>query len=414
MMRRIAKKSRKGYILIAFTLSIPVAFGMVGLATDLGRMYIAKNEAQSFVDAMAITAALNLNGDRSGLTAAENAVRAGALQGAKRWHLGTNLFSPNSVPSTASDTTQVTFSTTPADPANPATTVSWTYSAGVPNGKSPISGGPPNPVNTNLAKVATSVQVPLYILPILVGSQTSRVSAAATAVRSPATSYAANTNVVPFSPISHKAANIDIDDPDDPFGFQIGQYYTLLWDKHGKTKSTTCPGDDSAAMEAFANDGKNGDIGGWLGQVCQGASVCKDALNGDGLTYDVDTGPLEFDSKEGNVTSIVHASDARVSTDDQSQSYFGDNGYAANRSGRVNGRRFVFAPVNSGIVTGGTGNNSQFTVVGFGAFLLMKSSGGVICGQYLGTGVAGQPFSGGVPAGSDPVGNAAFSVRLVQ
>jgi uncharacterized membrane protein len=36
-----------------------VLFGMAGLAIDLGRMYITKNEAQSYADSAALYAAQN-------------------------------------------------------------------------------------------------------------------------------------------------------------------------------------------------------------------------------------------------------------------------------------------------------------------------------------------------------------------
>ena len=38
-----------------------VMFGMLGLTTDLGRVYIVKNELQAFVDASSVAAALQLN-----------------------------------------------------------------------------------------------------------------------------------------------------------------------------------------------------------------------------------------------------------------------------------------------------------------------------------------------------------------
>ena len=48
----------------------------VGLAVDVGRLYVIRNELQSYTDAAALSAALKLNGTSSGLTAANAALTA--------------------------------------------------------------------------------------------------------------------------------------------------------------------------------------------------------------------------------------------------------------------------------------------------------------------------------------------------
>src|SRR5260370_2947466 len=47
---------RKGFTLIATGVCITSLLGMLGLALDLGRVYITKNETQSFTDTAAIAA----------------------------------------------------------------------------------------------------------------------------------------------------------------------------------------------------------------------------------------------------------------------------------------------------------------------------------------------------------------------
>jgi Flp pilus assembly protein TadG len=393
---RLRRKRERGYILVAFTLAAAFLIGMTGLAIDIGRMYIAKNEAQSFVDSMALTAAAKLNGDQSGVFAAAAAVSGGVST--KLWNLGTTPFS--------ADATTVEFSSSDAPGA-------WTDAAGVPV-NAYVAGGPKNPVSTDRVRVSTTVQVPLTLLRAIVPKTAQGITASATAVRSGASEYGPNTNVVPLSPTSHKAINTQIDDPDDPFGFRVGQYYTLRWEKQGSGKTTSCAGDGAQVIKYFQDyKGEN-----WLDPVCQGASTCKTALERDGLDYTIAAGPnFEIDTKEGNASSIVHASDARVGddTDSTSTSYFGDNGYLAKHLG--NGRRIVYAPVNDGTVTG-SGSNSYSRLVGFGAFLLMPAvnkNQGPICGQYLGTAIPGQPFSGGVAPGSNPTaGNIVMALRLVR
>jgi uncharacterized membrane protein len=61
---------------------------MVGMAFDLGRIYIARNEAQVFTDSAAMTAATKLDGTSAGLTRARDAVAKLPM----RWNLGTQPF----------------------------------------------------------------------------------------------------------------------------------------------------------------------------------------------------------------------------------------------------------------------------------------------------------------------------------
>src|SRR5258706_12354937 len=74
------KKSEQGFALIMMGSAAVVMFGMLGLTTDLGRVYIAKNELQTFVDASTVAAALQLNGTAAGFTAAH--------AGAAKWPPG--------------------------------------------------------------------------------------------------------------------------------------------------------------------------------------------------------------------------------------------------------------------------------------------------------------------------------------
>ena len=62
---------------------------VVGLAFDMGRVYIARNEAQIFVDAASMSAAKQLDGTAAGLDRARAAVTALP----NRWNLGTQDFS---------------------------------------------------------------------------------------------------------------------------------------------------------------------------------------------------------------------------------------------------------------------------------------------------------------------------------
>jgi len=61
---------------------------IVGMAFDMGRIYIARNEAQVFTDAAAMTAAAKLDGTPAGLSRARDAVAHLPM----RWNLGTQPF----------------------------------------------------------------------------------------------------------------------------------------------------------------------------------------------------------------------------------------------------------------------------------------------------------------------------------
>ena len=59
---RRLKSRRLGFVLVAFSLALLMILGSVGLTFDIGRMYIVRNESQSFCDSAAIAAAWQLDG----------------------------------------------------------------------------------------------------------------------------------------------------------------------------------------------------------------------------------------------------------------------------------------------------------------------------------------------------------------
>jgi Flp pilus assembly protein TadG len=71
------------------SVSMFLLLAVVGMAFDLGRVYIARNEAQIFADAASMSAAKQLDGTATGLGRAHAAVAALP----NRWNLGTQDFS---------------------------------------------------------------------------------------------------------------------------------------------------------------------------------------------------------------------------------------------------------------------------------------------------------------------------------
>jgi Flp pilus assembly protein TadG len=81
-------RHQRGFILIAMSVSMFLLLAVVGMAFDLGRVYIARNEAQIFADAASMAAAKQLDGTAAGLERARAAVTALP----DRWNLGTEEF----------------------------------------------------------------------------------------------------------------------------------------------------------------------------------------------------------------------------------------------------------------------------------------------------------------------------------
>ena len=81
-------KKRRGFVLIAMSISMLLLLAVMGLAFDVGRIYIARNEAQVFTDAAAMAAASKLDGTKAGLDRAREAVAKIPM----RWNLGTEEF----------------------------------------------------------------------------------------------------------------------------------------------------------------------------------------------------------------------------------------------------------------------------------------------------------------------------------
>ena len=78
----------RGFVLIAMSITMLLLLAVIGIAFDLGRVYIARNEAQVFTDASAMAAASKMDGTEAGLDRARTAVARVPM----RWNLGTKEF----------------------------------------------------------------------------------------------------------------------------------------------------------------------------------------------------------------------------------------------------------------------------------------------------------------------------------
>src|SRR3954451_2095087 len=144
-----AKRSRRsGFVLITMALASVGTLAVVGLAVDVGRLYVIRNELQSYTDAAALSAALKLNGTSSGLTAANAALTAMS----NKWNFAT----------AAVATGTLVFGQTATGPwdAAPASAAGYTFT-----------------------KVTARVAAPIYFLTVLAGQKTQNVSAVSTAAQ---------------------------------------------------------------------------------------------------------------------------------------------------------------------------------------------------------------------------------------
>src|SRR5260370_11525531 len=72
---RVAKTQREhGFVLITMAIVTIALIGALGMAVDVGRAFIAKNEVQTFCDAASMVAVLKMDGTATGISNAKTAV----------------------------------------------------------------------------------------------------------------------------------------------------------------------------------------------------------------------------------------------------------------------------------------------------------------------------------------------------
>ena len=139
---------RHGFVLVTMAIAAIALIAVLGLAVDVGRMFIAKNETQTYCDSASLAAALALDGTTTGIARAKAAV----TNSANAWNL---------------DTTQV---------SNP--TVTFATAIG-----GPWVSNPSPAVGYNFARVSATVPLQLYFIPVVVAQTTANVVSSATAAQ---------------------------------------------------------------------------------------------------------------------------------------------------------------------------------------------------------------------------------------
>lgn len=361
-MDRLARADKRGYILVATSLSFVFLLGVSSLAVDIGRMYIAKNEAQAYVDSAALAGAAQLDGTSGGITRATSA--AGGDTG--KWRFDTQPFS--SITTSFATSSTGTFTSSPPNP----------------------------PTGYNYVKVLVSVNVPMYLARILTGPTA---TVAASAVAGATSISTLKSGVFPFSPYTRSWTGVQnggVAQPDnasDPYGYQIGDNYTLRWGAPGNKSNCGTDGTSN-------NLSSNGSIRGYCCVSNSAASLRQAIVSGDTDTVTIGQS-VDMDNGAKNTEMSAIGERVAEDTDTTSTSYAQ---YVSNRTG--NGARVVVVAVNSG--------SPNYTALGFAAFFLLDSSyysglGGndSACAEYIGAWTQGQAY----PSGT---GSGAYHLRLVQ
>ena len=368
-------KKRKGFTLIATGFCVVSLFGMLGLALDLGRVYITKNETQSFTDTAAIAAALALNPTSS--DPPRSAVTGNTTN---RWNMATAIFTTAGATTIATEFAKpLTTNNLRPDPStwaiNPATASNYTF-----------------------VRVTASATLPLYVLPVLGISSSSLVRAYSVGGQVPLNNF--TSGLFPFSPIQHASAIAT----NPPFGYVVGQWYTLRY-PGGATfnNSDLCPGDQGdPAFLAVANQQASDERGFYQDPA---ASVAVTEIINSQMVNPV-TYPGTITMSGGAMSTAANAINDRINMDtDQTSTSFEQ--YQANivNGSRVgNGFRIIGVPVNEAPIVGG----GSRAIVGFAGFFLSASSTSVYynsgggnpwCAEYYGTWVKDAPGSGAGTAG---------------
>jgi len=354
------RKNQGGFSLLLIAAGGSVMIGMLGLAFDLGRMFIVKNELQTFVDASAIAACRQLDGSQLGVQTAHNTATAGPLGSTRPngWNFDVNAIA------NITDTYATSFTGTYDNYA--------TASSNATN-------------NYRFINVTANATLPLYFLPVIPNLPTSQLLQSS-AVGGQQAQTTLSGGMLPFAPDAHNAANTT------NFGWTVGQSYTLKW---GNGSTTNCGGD-----AGFTPPGNPPSEHGFvdIGEGNSNSNVRTAIEYGGYPNANSSPSSLSAGTSLGGVpgnrgSSIFDALNARAAQDsnDTSATYAD---YVA--SGTGNNRRLVTVAVAG--AWSGNGNNAATSIVGFANFFLLPSysgTSGPICAIYVGPASINGNSSGG-------------------
>jgi hypothetical protein len=367
------RREQRGFTLLTAAVSMLVLIGMVGLAVDIGRMYIAKSEAQVFADSASLAATIELDGTQAGIARA----RARVASNPNKWNFETSTY------------TNVTtaFATSTEGP--------WE--------EYPLIAS-----NVRYARAITTVQVPIYFLSLFTAGKLNVTPSPSGFIAISPNSFTAGVRgdseagqelqetfregIFPFSPYAHNNVG-------PHFGLSIGQEYTFRWGAHAVLNNNVCAGDNDVSTISLSEAG-GGSERGYIEETS--AAIIRAAIVEDYQTTWRGIGDT-VNMTGGAKQTELDAVQERIRQDGNwwSETY---QDYVA--SGLGNGRRVVAMPINSGY--------PDYIVRQIGAFFLHRADdyhqGGnrEWCATYLGPWVQGAKTKGAMD------GSGAYVVRLVK
>lgn len=339
----------RGYMLLTMSLSAVVLLGALGLAVDVGRIFIGKSEVQSFSDSAALFATLKLDGTFDGITAAQHAV---ATNG-NAWNLDTTRVS----------TYQIDFATAASGPwvTNPSPATGYIYT-----------------------RVQATAPVNLLFIPVLVSKQVQNVTALSVAGQIAQT--ALQQGLGPYSAVGP--------DPTDTlnFGLVPGQQYDIQWPAYNGSRggcgannpdrcfvSSPCSGESTAA-ERLVVQQWGASINGYWGSNAN-STIDQEVL--DVVQLQAVSPGSYITMSTGNKNAEATALDLRVNQDfDLSDNI--PSAYLNNSS--HNGRRLMAVPVVTPVSVGGV---AEGYTLAFASFLLLSNGSP---SNYYAAGNGNDPF----------------------
>jgi hypothetical protein len=353
-------------------------FAAMGLAVDIGRMFIAKNETQAFCDSAAMAATLKLNGLSSGIDNATNAVANSKNQ----WNLDTAAITDY----------KVDFGQSASGP--------WDSHPGNPSGYA-------------YARVRARVSQGLFFIPVLSSQYTQDVTSATIAAQIQVTTI--KRGLSPYTAVSTQpnAKN---------FGLDIGSLYDIQWPAYNGTRNGCTPatpdncfvqppcGGDSLDSKAAITQYWGASINGYWGSNAN-STIDQEVL--DNIQLQPISVGAQISLSSGNKNAEGAALDTRVNedgdvTDNNSTDYLNNSDH--------NGRRIIELPV--------VNPTSQGTfVIGYGAFLLFSNSNGASASDFYAKGGGNSPYcaiymgpfvQGSTDPGASGSGTGSFRVGMVQ
>ncbi len=365
-----------GFVLITMAASAIALIAVLGLAVDVGRMFIAKNEAQAYCDAAALAGALKLDGTTTGIANATTA----AQNVPDKWNLN----------STSVSSPAIQFGTSISGPwvSSPSPATGYTY-----------------------VQVSANVPLALLFLPMVVAQSTSNITAHAIAAQ-------VSTNTIPQGLAPYSAVSTNTTGPN--FGMVVGNSYDVQWPQFNGSRAgcgpsnparcfntPPCSGDPVSSQLAVVNNWGSSNNGYWGSN--SNSVIGQELLDNIQMqTVSVGTNIAPV-LTNGNKNSEAIYLDQRASedingTDNTVPTYFADPN---------NLRRLIAVPIVDPTSATST------SVLGYGSFLIytnglpsnyyQKNTNGnsPFCAMYAGPYNAG----GGVGTGGQ---NGATYVRLMQ